>query len=757
MLPQKPANSPKVATIFTLQRRVIMMLVASIGLTVSAGLYAATDSVWKEATTSDLRHAKALGNLLAKNIAGAMQSGRPDAIERSLADAFEAGGAELTAAKAFSAAGTVLHSAGDDTGIADALAEAAEQALASGEQAVDTANHVIAVPLRSEPGGGVIGTLAFSRSVEAAREAVRTTASSEIVMTSAIGLVLAIAAYFYLRSVLFRPLDQLSTCVSRILAGERVPLPMTDRRDELGALARSLSAIQTKVDEMATMRAALENTSSAMIIVDTDLTITYANPAMFQTLSTLESYWQERIPGFTVESIVGRNFDIFGIDPSNQGEMVSGLAESHSTELRIGDRIAALNVTPIIDDGGTRMGAMIQWTDRTEQNAAEEQVADLLGGIASGDFSARLDITMENDFLKLVANGVNSLAIDVETFLGEMQRVFSEMARGNLRVTFNEHFPGQLGTIADQVGDAVGSLDRLVTEVKQAAAAITQTGNDVASGSSELSSRAETQAASIEQTSAAMEEMSATVRENAENASKASDLANGATEQAERGRSVVADTVRAMGDIRDSAKQINEILQVIDAIASQTNLLALNAAVEAARAGEAGKGFAVVASEVGRLAQRSSEAAKNIKTLIDQSGQHVAEGDRLVEATDTALSDILSSVRSAAETMGGIAHACAEQANGVEEINSAIGEMDTMTQQVATLAEESQGTAQSLEGRARSLSALVMTFSTRADGEQGSADAHPDDDATADYAEALADQALMATPSKSLSRLAKTT
>ena len=232
----------------------------------------------------------------------------------------------------------------------------------------------------------------------------------------------------------------------------------------------------------------------------------------------------------------------------------------------------------------------------------------------------------------------------------------------------------------------------------------------VSGGARDLSGRTEAQASAIEQTSATVEEISATIATNADGAREAAAITREARSRAQHGQSVVGDAVSSMSEIETSSGRIGDITAVIDGIAFQTNLLALNAAVEAARAGEAGKGFAVVASEVRTLAQRSSEAARDIKELIAASGAKVADGVRLVNATGDALGGLLESISSIAGSVEDIAQASQEQATGMQEITSAVTHMDDATQRNAALAEESARAATALRSESDQLAELIGFF-----------------------------------------------
>jgi methyl-accepting chemotaxis protein len=230
----------------------------------------------------------------------------------------------------------------------------------------------------------------------------------------------------------------------------------------------------------------------------------------------------------------------------------------------------------------------------------------------------------------------------------------------------------------------------------------------------------------LEQTSASMEEIAAAVKKNAENAQRANSSVGGTREVAGRGGQVVAKAVEAMAKIEESSRKISDIIGVIDEIARQTNLLALNAAVEAARAGEAGRGFAVVASEVRSLAQRSSQAAKDIKDLITNSNGQVKDGVTLVSQAGTALTEIVESFQSVAEIVADIANASSEQAGGIEQVNKALTQMDEVTQQNSALVEENAATAKTLEHQAAAMDERVAYFKLVASGSVGEAAHSPE-------------------------------
>ncbi|MDR3373076.1 MAG: methyl-accepting chemotaxis protein [Ancalomicrobiaceae bacterium] len=285
-------------------------------------------------------------------------------------------------------------------------------------------------------------------------------------------------------------------------------------------------------------------------------------------------------------------------------------------------------------------------------------------------------------------------------------------AKGNdlsLRVPIE----GKTGEIAELCVGINGLLDTMTTvisEMLSASSTISSAVAEITTGTNDLSERTEKQASSLEETSSSMEEIATTIRQNAENAQQANQLAINARSVASEGGQVVARAVDAMSKIESSSRKISDIIGVIDEIAFQTNLLALNAAVEAARAGDAGRGFAVVASEVRSLAQRSSEAAKDIKALIVESGGQVKDGVTLVNDAGSSLQQIVDSVKRVTDIVSEIAAASKEQAIGVEEINKAVAQMDEMTQQNSALVEENAAACRMLQQQAEEMNERMSTF-----------------------------------------------
>jgi methyl-accepting chemotaxis protein len=260
------------------------------------------------------------------------------------------------------------------------------------------------------------------------------------------------------------------------------------------------------------------------------------------------------------------------------------------------------------------------------------------------------------------------------------------------------------------LGDMQGRLHGTIAEVRASVLAIETASSEIASGTNDLSARTEQSASSLQETASSLEQLTSTVKSSADNAAMASKLADSASADAQRGGAVVQQVVSTMQDINTRSRKIGEIIGTIDGIAFQTNILALNAAVEAARAGEQGRGFAVVASEVRNLAQRSAQAAREIKSLIGDSVERVEAGTKLVDEAGTVMSDIVASVQRVNHVIAEISSAASEQTHGIEQINTAVSQLDQMTQQNAALVEESAAAAMSMREQSTKLAEAVGAF-----------------------------------------------
>ncbi|WAW96468.1 methyl-accepting chemotaxis protein [Xanthomonas citri pv. malvacearum] len=343
-------------------------------------------------------------------------------------------------------------------------------------------------------------------------------------------------------------------------------------------------------------------------------------------------------------------------------------------------------------------------------SAMNHQIKHLAQAAANGDFSARGDVERFQFDFRVMVESLNQLMSTADGNLQSLSALLQSIAAGDLTARMSGDFRGVFAQMRDDANATASQLAQIVGNIQQSAVSINAAATEIAAGNQDLSQRTEQQAANLEETAASMEELTSTVKQNAESARQANQLAIGAARVASEGGDVVGKVVDTMSGIEASSKKIADIISVIDGIAFQTNILALNAAVEAARAGEQGRGFAVVASEVRTLAQRSSGAAKEIKDLIDDSVQRVAEGSALVHSAGKTMGEVVASVQRVTDIMGEISAASQEQSAGIEQVNQTITHMDETTQQNAALVEEATAAARSMEEQAVQLTDAVAIF-----------------------------------------------
>jgi methyl-accepting chemotaxis protein len=362
-------------------------------------------------------------------------------------------------------------------------------------------------------------------------------------------------------------------------------------------------------------------------------------------------------------------------------------------------RKSVLEINKLVD---LQQAALQKLMERTADSARQlDRLLYLLGAIA------------------LAIGVASSVAItrSITQPLGGAVTLARKVADGDLSTQVEARGTDETAQLLRALSDMTQNLRALVGEVAAGAHTVADTSAQIAQGNLDLSQRTEEQASTLEETASSMEELTSTVTQNAENARQASELAVDASEVARKGGDVVGQVVSTMTGISDSSRRISDIIGVIDGIAFQTNILALNAAVEAARAGEQGRGFAVVATEVRNLAQRSAQAAKEIKTLIGDSVGKVDAGSRLVDAAGQTMQEIVSSVRKVSDLVAEIAAASREQSAGIGQVNTAITQMDQVVQQNASLVEEATASTESMKQQAVALLEKVARFKLAGESE----------------------------------------
>jgi methyl-accepting chemotaxis protein len=430
-------------------------------------------------------------------------------------------------------------------------------------------------------------------------------------------------------------------------------------------LKETMEREQARSEENARIRVALDSIGAGALLAGTDGRILYVNEFAMHIFQRRSAEIRQVVPSFEARNLPGRPLEsLAGMRGFNASEVLN-VSSARQADLVAGRASLRIVSSPVIDAGGKRLGTIVQWQDRTDEVAAEDEIKAVVAQASRGNLGARLRDEGKQGFFLALASGINEL---------------------------------------------LQNLANAVAQVQDSARKVSRGAQDMNQSSENLSQRIEQQSSSLEQTASSMEQMTSTVRQNADNAVQANQLAGAARAQAEKGGAVVSQVITAMAGINESSKRIAEIIGVIDEIAFQTNLLALNAAVEAARAGDQGRGFAVVASEVRALAGRSATAAKEIKALIQDSVQRVDVGSGLVTESGETLAQIVLSVKKVADIVAEITAASREQSVGIEQVNKAVVQLEELNQQNAALIEQATASSHSMAEQARGLDSSMQHF-----------------------------------------------
>ncbi|MBL7004418.1 MAG: PAS domain-containing protein [Gammaproteobacteria bacterium] len=485
---------------------------------------------------------------------------------------------------------------------------------------------------------------------------------------------------------------------------------MVTMRDNIRSSIERDAAISA---ENSRIKQALDNVSANVMVADDKNEIIYLNDAALSLFKSAEKDIKNDLPTFSADKLIGANIDQFHKKPEHQQNLLKSLKSTHKAEFIVGGHTMSFVANPVIGEEDIRLGTVVEWRDRTKEVSIQSDIEKLVNSAQLGELNNRLDTTDKEGFFLDLSTSMNSLVETLAGVFDDVAQIIVGLSQGNLDQEMSGEYSGTFADVQKNINQTINKLNEIVGGISSSANQVKSGSTEISSGNQNLSTRTEQQAASLEETSSTLEELTSTVRDNANSAQQAHQLSNTAREIAQDGGKVTNNAIIAMEEISESSSKISDIIGVIDEIAFQTNLLALNASVEAARAGDQGRGFAVVATEVRNLAQRSATSAKEIKDLIQDSASKVESGSFLVNESGETLEKIVASVIKVSDIIAGISTSSQEQAKGIDQVNSAIINLDSLTQQNSALAEQTSAASESVNQLANDMNQLVTFFKTK--------------------------------------------
>lgn len=459
---------------------------------------------------------------------------------------------------------------------------------------------------------------------------------------------------------------------------------------------------------------ALDSVSNAVMVASEGDEVMYMNPAAIELMQQIESDVRAEYPSFVAGALLGKSIDLFPSHRPNAQHKLSDMSTPWDLELTVGARILRMVASPVIEQNQQRLGTVVEWQDLTSERQTVQEVEQVVSAARAGSLQHRINLENKQGIFLNLSENTNEMVSITSSVLGDMARLFSALADGDLTRGIEKQYQGSFEQLKVDANRTVEKLQNVLTDICHSSEEIRLAAAEIEAGNRDLSSRTEQAAASLQMTSSNVEQMTVAITENNASAEKTNVLAKQTSVIAQKGGETVADAVVAMGDINRSSEEIAKIIAVIDDIAFQINLLALNAAVEAARAGEQGRGFAVVASEVRGLAGRSAKAANEIKALIEDSVSKVHRGTELVNRSGETLNDIVAAIQKLTGLVKDMSDSSAEQSTGMSQVNQAIDLLDQSTQQNAALVEQVSRASSSTSEHAKKLSQVVSFFSLTA-------------------------------------------
>lgn len=713
---------------WTITRKLVVLMVTLVSVCFGILMLLSTSAVREDMLNLAKQNYSDINSLIANQSAGAIRWNKASQVETLFNEKSGEADSNLKAMRVFSSRSkdaswfSELQVEGWDDPDAEKLM--AEHGLTAVDKPVVffTDKHIVTIsPVILTKKNELVGSMVSAWSTDHIEDSVASiTRELALIVIVSIVVLSGLLALAIMHGVGIR-IRQSVNAVKRIADGNLDQIEEVSAKDEIGELAFALNSVQQslkagddsekRAHEFGRIKQALDCASAGTLLIDAEQQIVYVNTAVKRLFESNASAFS--VAGIDVsnpDNLIGQNLSMFFGLPEISAQKISGVVGEERIEVKVSNRTLDVNLSAVIDDEGQRVGTVLEWLDKSREINAEAEVKAMVDAAQHGDFTHRIDIENMQGFYAQMGKMLNSLAETSEQGLNDTLRVIKAFEVGDLSVKIEKEYEGIFNELKISCNATSDKLAEIIADIRITSEEVKSGASDISNGNIELSSRTEVQASSLEETASAMEQINSIVQKSAQDSKHVHELVEEAKSQALQGGEVSNDAVRAMGEISESSKKISVIIGVINDIAFQTNLLALNAAVEAARAGEQGRGFSVVASEVGNLAGRSASAAKEIKSLIEDSVQRVSEGERLVGKSGRFLTEIVSSVNDVSQIASEMASSSVEQSKGIDQINTAILAIDDATQRNAALAEQTAAASEAVGEQAGNLDKLVGFF-----------------------------------------------